>query len=374
MTFEAGDLVAAFSAAGVEFYTGVADSLLAPFNAEIERREGELTHIPAPNEGSAVAVAAGYHAASGRVPVVYLQNSGLGNAWNPLVSLTDPGVYGIPMVLVIGWRGEPGRPDEPQHLLQGEVMLDQLRLLRIPIFEIPSGGESLADLVETAVQAAIDRPGPTAIVVRKGDLSGSVDRGDGTVKYSLRRADVIATLLEELPADTVFVATTGYAGRELAQLRDERHEVGVRDLLVVGSMGHASSIAFGIAVASPDTPVCCIDGDGAVAMHTGVLPLIGAERPTNLVHVVINNGVHESVGGQRTSVRNADLVGLARASGYPAAMRCNDADELRRALRTVAERPLFLDVAVATGTLDNLGRPSDLGKRFRRLRESLADD
>src|SRR5690606_6824520 len=244
MTFEAGDLVAAFSAAGVEFYTGVADSLLAPFNAEIERREGELTHIPAPNEGSAVAVAAGYHAASGRVPVVYLQNSGLGNAWNPLVSLTDPGVYGIPMVLVIGWRGEPGRPDEPQHLLQGEVMLDQLRLLRIPIFEIPSGGESLADVVESAAQAAIDRPGPSAIVVRKGDLSGSVDRGDGTVKYSLRRADVIATLLEELPADTVFVATTGYAGRELAQLRDERHEEGVRDLLVVGSMGHASSIAF----------------------------------------------------------------------------------------------------------------------------------
>lgn len=373
MTIRAESLLTEFTAAGVTFYTGVADSLLKALNTEIARREGKgIRHVPAPNEGAAVAMAAGHYLATSEVAVVYLQNSGLGNTVNPLVSLTDRGVYGLPMLMVVGWRGEPERPDEPQHLLQGRITTELLTLMGIPVRHLPDSESDLAGFVTELLADARHEARPVALLVRKGEIVGDPTDAEPEGGTSVRRSDVIERLLDLLPSTTVFVATTGYTGRELAQLRAQRQEDDTRDLLVVGSMGHASSIALGIALGAPSVPVCCIDGDGALAMHTGALAAVAAQAPPNLVHVVVNNGVHESVGGQPTAMGSTDITGLARAAGYSRVDRCVTIDQLGVALAGGVSGPHLVEVVVTPGTLDDLARPDRLGERGARLRESLA--
>jgi len=366
---EGSDAIRRLETAGVRLFVGVPDSLMKGFCNALGSHTGESRHVVAANEGAAVATAAGHYLATGNPAVVYMQNSGLGNAVNPLSSLTSRRVYGIPMVLLVGWRGEPGVSDEPQHEHQGAITLDQLELLDIPVTVV--GPDDDVTVFEDACLRAAANDGPVALLVRKGTFAVSAD-SDGVV--GLTRFEAMKTVLDALPSDTAFVATTGFTGRELALLREKRGETWSSDLLMVGSMGHASAIALGLAIGSPKRLVCCLDGDGAVAMHMGTLAAIGAERPSNLVQVVMNNRVHESVGGQPSALRHVDLTALAMSVGYESAAVVSTGEELAERLRLAATGqagPCLLDVRVGTGTVDGLPRPSEFRRRMADMREWL---
>ncbi len=344
-----------------EFFAGVPDSQLKALCSFLMDRYGldPAHHIIAANEGSAAALAAGYHLATGKVPVVYLQNSGLGNIVNPVASLLNEKVYGIPCLFMVGWRGEPGVHDEPQHLFQGEITLSLLEDLDIPAYVIGK------DTTEEQVRAKLEeyqglfRQGKqAAFVVRKGALEY-----EGTTAYgnpfTLSREEAIGRILTAAGEDPV-VSTTGKASRELYELREARGQGHGRDFLTVGSMGHSSSIALGMALQKPERRVWCLDGDGAALMHLGAMALIGANKPANLVHIVLNNEAHESVGGMPTVAGSLDLPALARACGYPGALSVDTPEGLDGALEAAkaARQLTFLEVKCALGARADLGRPT----------------
>lgn len=365
------EAIRCFEEGGTRLFVGVPDSLMKGFcNALDEHVEG-ARHVVTANEGLAVATAAGHFLATGEPAVVYMQNSGLGNAVNPLSSLTSSRVYGIPMVLLIGWRGEPGVSDEPQHGHQGEITPGQLELLDIPTTII--GPDSDGSVFEKSIDQARTARSPVALLVRKGTFEPLRETGN---TGGLKRIEAIELLLDEMADDTAFVATTGYTGRELAMLREKRGESWASDFLMVGSMGHASAIALGVALADPSRPVCCLDGDGAAAMHMGALAVIGAEAPANLFHVVLNNRVHESVGGQPSALRHVDLPALARTVGYADAAAVSTLEQLTDRVRTFAsatqQGPTLIEVGLATGTVDGLPRPSDFDRRLTDMRSWLS--
>ena len=285
--------------AGIDFCTGVPDSLLKALCNELYARYGTDSdcHVVAHNEGGAIALCAGHYLASGRPGLCYMQNSGLGNAVNPLASLMDPEVYAIPCLLVVGWRGEPGVKDEPQHKKQGVVTLDQLDILGIPYLVLSPDTSDEAFLSGfNDLLTEMNRGKTAAIVVRKGALQSDCKPEYGN-QYRMTRETAAGIILSASGQDDVFVSTTGKLSREIFELREARGEDHSRDFLTVGSMGHAAMIALRIAVEKPDKMVWCLDGDGAILMHLGALPVIGKRLPSNLVHVIINNGAHETVGG-----------------------------------------------------------------------------
>ncbi len=345
----------------VDFYAGVPDSQLKALCDALMNTYGidPRHHLIAANEGNAVGLAAGYHLATGKIPVVYLQNSGIGNIINPVASLLNDRVYGIPCIFIVGWRGEPGVHDEPQHVFQGEVTLRLLEDMEIEPFVLS------ADTTEAELRERMDGWQPrlaagksVAIVVRKGALTY-----DQPVKYSnynsLLREEVIRCITEVSEED-IIVSTTGKASRELFEIREAKGQSHQYDFLTVGSMGHSSSIALGIALNKPDTRVWCIDGDGAVLMHMGAMALIGANKPQNLVHIVINNAAHETVGGMPTVANQVDLAEMARACGYPHASRVHDWEGLACSLRAAktARELTFLEVCTCIGSRADLGRPT----------------
>ncbi len=314
MSIPARDLVAALSARDIAFFAGVPDSLLAAFCAEIAPAT-RWTHRVTANEGSAIGLAAGYHLATGRTACVYMQNSGLGNAVNPLTSLADPLVYGIPLVMIVGWRAElrgtAQQADEPQHVRQGLITLSLLDTLSIPYVVL--GDESL-DAAGRLIERAQTERRPVAIVVRKDALSGTAHDEAPPTTAALTREDAIDAIAQTVGIDTPIVATTGKIARELYEIRNRSGANGDLDFLTVGSMGHASQIAAGIAMARPRQMVVCLDGDGAALMHLGGLTV--SAGCANLRHVILNNRVHDSVGGQPTCAPDAPLAEIARACGY----------------------------------------------------------
>ena len=344
-----------------DFFTGVPDSLLKPLCSYVMDRFGiGPKHVIAANEGNAVGLAAGYHLATGRVPVVYLQNSGLGNIINPVASLMNDRVYGIPCIFIVGWRGEPGVHDEPQHVFQGEVTLRLLEDMDIRTFVISrdttedEAARALADF-----RPLLEKGKQVAFVVRKGALEydgKTVYRNE----YTLTREEAIRRIAAAAGPEDVIVSTTGKASRELFEIREARGEGHESDFLTVGSMGHSSSIAMGIALQQPRRRVIVIDGDGAVLMHMGSLALMGANRPGNVIHLVINNGAHETVGGMPTVAGSIDLEQIARGCGYPHAECVRDGEALDAALaRAMARRELTLiEVKCAIGSRPDLGRPT----------------
>ena len=346
---------------GSEFYTGVPDSQLRALCDCLMERYGidPKRHLIAANEGNAVALAAGYHLATGKVPVVYLQNSGEGNIINPVASLLNEKVYGIPCIFIVGWRGEPGVHDEPQHIFQGEVTLKLLEDLDIAYFVI--GKETTEDQVSAKMadyRALLSAGKQVAFVIRKGGLTY-----EGKVKYrngcTLAREEAIRHIVAATGEDPI-VSTTGKASRELYEIREARGEGHGRDFLTVGSMGHASSIALGIAAQRPEKRVWIIDGDGAAIMHLGAMAVIGANRPENLVHIVINNEAHESVGGMPTAAGKIRLTQIAEGCGYPTAISVSTPEALDAALTAAKERRelCFLEVKCAVGARPDLGRPT----------------
>ena len=354
------DFFAALSAEGFTYFTGVPDSLLKDLCAFIAERVPPENHVINANEGTATALAAGYHLATGNIPVVYLQNSGIGNTVNPLLSLVDPAVYRIPILFLIGWRGEPGVPDEPQHVAQGRVMPELLHALGLPydVLEAETGDtrELLARIREQMVESGRSH----ALLVRKGAFAEYRSNGKPVDRAEATRADAIAGVLSRLSPSDLVVSTTGMSSREVYAFREARGERHQSDFLTVGSMGHCSQIALGVAQHAPTRNVWCIDGDGAVLMHMGSVAVIGTQKPRNFRHVVINNGAHDSVGGQPTVAREIDLCAVARACGYRGAEALEGVDGLAGAVDrlTAAVGPAMLEVRVASRAGTDAGRPT----------------
>jgi phosphonopyruvate decarboxylase len=347
------------AAHGTDFFTGVPDSLLKSFCAWITDHT-EKNHIIAANEGAALALASGYHLATGKIPLVYMQNSGIGNAVNPLLSLADGDVYRIPMILLVGWRGEPGVKDEPQHLKQGKVTCALFEAMGIPYLILSVNEDEVRGQIEKCYAYIKENNTPFALIVRKDTFASySPETAPEAVASSgtemSREETIEKIILSSLPGE-VFIATTGMASRELYELREKNNMGHERDFLTVGSMGHASSLALALAEQKPDLPVTCIDGDGAALMHLGSMATIGVRKPANLRHIVLNNGAHDSVGGQPTIARSIDLSGIARCAGYAKVFSVKTREELRSALGETT-RPLFIEVLVRKGNRKDLGRP-----------------
>lgn len=349
-------------AEGIDFFTGVPDSQLKGLCDELYARYGTRgrQHIVAHNEGGAIGLCAGHYLATGRPGLCYMQNSGLGNAVNPLASLMDGAVYGIPCLMVIGWRGEPGVHDEPQHVKQGKITLGQLELMGIPyrILDRETDEESFrADFA--AMKAEMERGRCAAFVVRKGGLTTGA-KPDYRNGYEITREAALEILTEEAGDGDAFVCTTGKLSREVFEIRERKGQGHGKDFLTVGSMGHASMIALGIAEEKPERRVWCLDGDGAALMHLGAMEIIGQRKPRNLIHAVMNNGAHETVGGMPVCCGEMDLGGAARNAGYARVIRAESAEEIRKAAREAqaGEGPVFLEIRCANGARADLGRPT----------------
>jgi phosphonopyruvate decarboxylase len=307
------------------------------------------------NEGAAIGLAAGYHLATGKIPLVYMQNSGLGNATNPLLSLVDSDVYRIPLVLVIGWRGEPDVHDEPQHIKQGEVTCVLLEDMEIPYADLSDEKDEAAEQIEAAFRRIAKTNAPFAFVVRKNIFAPYTLQKNEAIDAEMSREEAIEEVLRAVPG--VVISTTGMASREVYELREKHGQGHERDFLTVGSMGHASSIALGIALQKPELPITVLDGDGAVLMHMGALAAIGVKKTRNLRHIVLNNGAHDSVGGQPTIAPFVDLPSIARASGYQRVYAVTTKEELRRVCAEQQDALTFIEVRVRKGARKDLGRP-----------------
>ena len=348
---------------GIDFFTGVPDSLLKGLCNELFAVYGVdgYNHIVAHNEGGALALCAGHFLATGKPGLCYMQNSGLGNTVNPLASLMDPEVYAIPSLLVIGWRGEPGVKDEPQHVKQGAVTLGQLDLMNIPYFVLSSETTDKSFMLQFRQLAEALKEGKTAaIVVRKGALK-SDKSPDYSNHYRMPRETAAEIILSSASDNDIFVSTTGKLSREVFELREKMSMGHEKDFLTVGSMGHASMIACQIAVEKPDRTVWCLDGDGAFLMHLGAAPIIGKRKVRNLIHVVINNGAHETVGGMPVCSGTMNIAGLAASAGYPLVLKADSEQSLRNALtqaKSFEAGPVFIEVLCACGARADLGRPT----------------
>ncbi len=343
---------------GIGLMAGVPDSLLKHLCAYVDANCCTSEHIITANEGNAIALAAGYHLATGKIGAVYMQNSGLGNCVNPLTSLADSEVYSIPMLLIIGWRGAPGIKDEPQHVKQGRITTGQLDLLEIS-YQILQADSDLDHILDKSFAELAEENAPVALLIRKGTFESWKGRGKSEQTYTMKREQALAVLLNLAKPDDLFISTTGKTSRELFELRVHRGEP-QRDFLTVGSMGHTSSIALGVALGKPDRRVICLDGDGSFIMHMGAMPIIASLKPNNLVHVILNNQAHESVGGQSTVAGQIDLRAIALASGYKAYHQASDTVSLNKAWQSIdnSDGPQLLELHLCTGSREDLGRPT----------------
>lgn len=345
----------------VDFFTGVPDSSLKDFCSYVAKVTSPNRHIIAANEGNAVAIAVGYYLGTGKLPLIYMQNSGIGNAVNPLLSLCDPEIYSIPLLIMIGWRGEPGTSDAVQHVKDGRVQFDLLQAMEIPYEILSSDDDHVEEKVRRCISLALSEKRPVALIVKTGTFAKCHDSLPANVTDSLMREEVIELLLSVFDDNTIFVSTTGRTSSELFEIRDRLGQPHSRDFLNVGSMGHCSSIALGISLTKPNVTVVCIDGDGSLIMHMGSLATIGKLKPRNFRHVLINNKVHESVGGQPTAITNVNIPDLAKATGYDNVFSASSKKELETILSKFvnSDGPSLLDVHVKPGARRELGRPTN---------------
>jgi phosphonopyruvate decarboxylase len=352
------DFVDWLAALGVDFYAGVPDSLLKPVCFYLADHAGDK-HVVAANEGGAVALACGYHLATGKMPLVYLQNSGQGNAINPLLSLADRDVYSIPLLLLIGWRGEPGTKDEPQHIKQGKITASLLEAMDIPHRVLASEPEAARRCVGELLALAVAESRPVALMVRKDTFESYKPSGQPVGDFQLTREQAIEAIVAALGETDAIVSTTGKISRELYEYRARTGQGHQREFLTVGSMGHASQIAMGIALAKPDRQVFCLDGDGAMLMHMGGAAIIGAAGVTNFKHVILNNGVHDSVGGMATAGLRISFTEIVEACGYTEAWHVERREDLAEKVDQLrsARGPAMLEVMVQKGARADLGRP-----------------
>ncbi len=353
---------------GIKFAVGVPDSLLKYACLAINEKFKNKKHVIAANEGSAIGIAIGYYLANGAPALVYMQNSGLGNAINPLTSLADLEVYSIPMILMIGWRGEVDESndtqikDEPQHAKQGRITLKLLELLDIPYVVIDKNTKNIKELLAKQVQISLKRKGPAAIVVRKETFTEILPNHIEDEMSNYSREKAIEAIIKNIANDSPVISTTGMISRELFELRENSKSGNTREFMLVGGMGHASQVASAVANERPDKQVVCIDGDGSILMHTGSLAY-GAEQD-NIIHFVLNNGSHDSVGGQPTAARRFSLSKLAKIFGYQNTTSVNNEIDLIRIINLFKKnkKSSFIEILCKRGSRSNLGRPNKTPK------------
>ena len=343
----------------IDCFAGVPDSLLKNICAYITDHFDAQHNIIAANEGAAVGLAAGHYLATGKPACVYMQNSGEGNIINPLASLTDPEVYNIPVLLLIGWRGRPGVHDEPQHVKQGKVTTGLLNVMGIN-YEVLAKEDDKAEKQIAKAINALQNKEVFALVIEKDTFEDyklqNVEKND----LSMSREEAIQAVAAALGEKDCIVSTTGMISRELFEYRVAMNQGHEHDFLTVGSMGHASQIALGIAMAKSDRKVWCFDGDGAAIMHMGSMAIVANKAPKNYVHVVFNNGAHDSVGGQPTVGLKIDLPAVAKAVGYPQTFSVDTKAGLSDVLKKANDiaGPILIEVKVKKGNRKDLGRPT----------------
>ena len=343
---------------GVSFYTGVPDSLLKPFLTYVQEQAKDHEHIITANEGLAMGLAAGHFFSKGSIPLVYLQNSGLGNIINPLTSLADKEMYAVPMVLLIGWRGRPGTKDEPQHVKMGRITRALLEALEIPVYELVENEEKCFSIIEEGIKVALKQKTPVALLAPDG-IFHKYELPETKSRYSLQREKVIAQILERCKGDEIFVCTTGKIGREFYEQNVKADNKISKYFLSVGAMGHANHIALGIKL-NTGSRVIMLDGDGSLLMHMGSLPTIAQHAGTDFIHIIINNGGHESVGGQPTGAFKIDFSQLAESCGYKKTVEIRYGKELKEWLaKSFDEKNSSLvEIRTSLASRNDLGRPS----------------
>lgn len=346
---------------GTDFFAGVPDSLLKNFCAYITDNAPSEKHIISANEGSATALATGYHLATGKIPMIYMQNSGEGNMINPLLSIVDSDVYSIPMLIMIGWRGEPGVHDEPQHVKQGKVTCNLLDAMKIPysVLSADNCDKCVDKILKTAYEYIKEKNAPYALIIKKGTFQDYKLQNNTNKEFEMSREEAIEKIMLSAPENAAFISTTGMTSRELYELRDKHNQDHNKDFLTVGGMGHASQIALSIAIQKKDRQVYCLDGDGAAIMQMGGMATIGTREAKNMIHILLNNGAHDSVGGQPTVGQKIDFCKIAEACGYSNVVKVatkNELDSILKDKKAFTELT-FIEVLVRKGARKDLGRP-----------------
>ena len=348
---------------GFDFFTGVPDSLLKNICSYISDNVEDSNHIIAANEGGALSLAIGYNLATGKIPLVYMQNSGIGNAINPLLSLADKQVYSIPMLLFIGWRGQPdiAFKDEPQHMTQGKVMQDLFAALKLPYSIVKADTKDNGDFIlQKAMKHIRENNTPYALLVEKDTFTKYKIKKQKVFNMPILREQAIELILDNIGRNDIVVATTGLASREVFEYRYNRGQDNKQDFLTVGGMGHANQIALAIALNKPKRKVYCLDGDGAFLMHMGGVAIAGSRKANNFKHIIFNNSAHDSVGGQPTICGDIDILSVAKAFGYDSVFSVCQKDEIKQAITnlTANNKPSLLEIKISKGYRDNLGRPT----------------
>ncbi len=342
----------------INFFTGIPDSLLKNLLFYIEKNIDKKNHIIAANEGNAIALGVGYHLATNKIPMIYMQNSGIGNAINPLLSIVDEYSHAIPMLLMIGWRGEPNTKDEEQHKKQGEVTLKLLETIDVK-YEILDISK-----IEVQIKKAYDymklNNKPYALVVKKNSFKDYKKENIKENKNLLKREKVLQIISKNIDCNSKIFSTTGKTSRELFELRTTQQQGNENDFLNTGGMGHTSSIALAYALRTPQKNVYCIDGDAAVLMHLGSLAINASLNIHNFNHILINNGAHESVGGQKSVGFDIDFLNIAKGAGYKNVFYAEKEAEIKDALKYLKNNdgPNFLEIKVNCGSRNDLGRPN----------------
>jgi len=372
------DFVEHLGELGVSMFVGVPDSLLKPLGQYVMEALPRKQHIITADEGAAVGVALGHYLRTTTPALVYLQNSGFGNTVNPLLSLADPDVYGTPMVLVVGWRGQPGVKDEPQHVKQGGVMTQMIDAMELPYAVLPNDPDGARACVAEAVSTAVSTSGPYIVLVEKGTFESISADAPLTPEVAARpsREAALDALLQQVSDDAIIIATTGMLSRELFELREQNGSDSSRDFLTVGGMGHASAIALGVAQSEHQREVWCFDGDGAALMHLGTMANIADHARSNFFHAVFNNGVHDSVGGQPTSISVVDLPAAARSLGYRSASSTGELSQLAGLVAEMRDQdgPSLVELSIKPGARADLGRPTRTPAESRqRFVDAVAD-
>jgi phosphonopyruvate decarboxylase len=353
------DFLVALRKNGVNKFSGVPDSLLKDVCAFISDNTLASDHLISSNEGSAISLAVGQYIASGKPSLVYMQNSGFGNALNPLLSLADTKVYSVPMLLLIGWRGEPGIKDEPQHIKQGEIMQSLLDVCGIPSIIIDADTRDIDDVVTSAIKLAESKKQPVALLARKGTFKAYSIKKITPDISKISRESAIESVIKNSESNDIFVSTTGMASRELYEIRVRNNQSHNNDFLTVGSMGHANMIALGIAQ-NIKSHVFCIDGDGASLMHLGNLASTGQSKCKNLIHILLNNAAHDSVGGQPTVANKIDMILIAKACGYKSSRSITNLDDIKQIILNLksSDGPHLIEIKISKGSRGDLGRPA----------------
>ena len=345
----------------INCFCGVPDSLLKDFCAYITDNVQTENHTITANEGNAIALAAGHYLATGNPAVVYMQNSGIGNCVNPLLSLTDEEVYNIPLLMFIGWRGEPDQKDEPQHIKQGKVTNKLLEVMGIEYSILPNNFEDAKLIIQNAINKTKEEKKPYAFIIRKGLFEEYKLINKKQNGYELTREEAIETVIKKLNISDIIVSTTGHISREVYEIREKLCQNHKQDFLTVGSMGHTSSIALGIALEKKDRNVFCFDGDGAFLMHQGSLIVNASKKLENYKHIIFNNEAHDSVGAQPTAINYACIEKIAKFSGYTKTYTVKTKEELEKILPDFIEEKgtILLEIKVKSGARKDLGRPKE---------------